>query len=395
MIREINATHKAVTVTALSHNITGQAGNMTANPVVSLAQVLLTYPQCEKQKDELLEWLKQQPGYECSVVSHEKHHETEGDHLHAWLKLIKCRKVRSDTLQKMFDWEGYHPNVELVKNKKADKERVVRYVIKDGDYIADNCDIDKLTGREKGRKYNTRQILETDIETLVDNEVITVRDYRAVRWAQRDWALRKSAGYTLNCKGLWLWGDAGTGKTKFCEQFGLALGGYYEKACNKWWDGYDGQEVVIMDEIRNNALLEAGYLFKWADNSPCKIEMKGSTAWSRHRYLLVTSNIDPMDLCRDKDGYLKPDLWEPLQRRFKFVEVRKDKLPKDSPYVKFCKESIWDNPNCTLEEVLAGHLMEHVPLEAAEEPPAPKHAPPTEDTPSDIPTFPGEADFQH
>nr|WQA30155.1 MAG: rep protein [Cressdnaviricota sp.] len=351
---------------------------MEHNPTVRMSQVLLTYPQCEYSKEDLMDWLKTLDGYECCIVGHENHHQTEGEHLHAWVKFSKSRTIRMLSLNKLFDWRDKHPNIELVKNRATDRVRVAKYVIKDGDFTYDNCNVDEMIkNKANGKKYDTKRILETPMEQLVEEGTISPNQYRNIKWAQQDWALRINPGYTRETKGLWLWGDAGVGKTKFCEQFGMALGGYYEKPCSKWWDGYHGEEVVIMDEIRNNALLESGYLFKWADNSPCKVEMKGSTVWSKHRYFLVTSNINPMDLCRDKEGYLKDDLWEPLQRRFRIVEVRKAKLPEDSPFLKFCKDSIWDNPHCTLQDIIG-------PQETEE--PSSKRDPPTEEsTPTEHP----------
>lgn len=355
---------------------------------IRLSQVLLTYPQCEYPKEELLSWLKTLKDYECSVVSHEVHEKTGGDHLHAWLKLKQGIKVVSNTLQHMFDWKDKHPNIELVKNTQADKVRVIKYVIEDGDYIVDNCNLDALLGKTKERKYNTKEILETPMEQLVETGAINPRDYRNIKWAQEDWAERQKPMYTKNTKGIWLWGDAGVGKTKFCEQFGEYVGSWYEKTGpNKFWHQYEGQEVVVINEVRENSLITSGYLFKWADNSPTHVETKGGMKWARHRYLLVTSNCNPQDLCCDYMGNLKPDLWEPLKRRFRIIECRKANLPEDSPYVKFCPNSVFDNPWCTLKDIVGDPVgpgtkewdeqFEDVIEEEVSEPPSKQ--PPTDD----------------
>ena len=97
---------------------------------------------------------------------------------------------------------------------------------------------------------------------------------------------------------------------------------------------------------------------KWADNSPCKGEVKGGSRWLRHRHLLITSNDNPMDFCRGADGCVSDALWEPVRRRFKIIHVTKDQLPEENPYIRFDPNSVRDNPWCSLKEVLQGHLDE-------------------------------------
>lgn len=40
------------------------------------------------------------------------------------------------------------------------------------------------------------------------------------------------------CRGTWLWGEPGTGKTTYARTH--FAGTLYIKAQNKWWDGYTG-----------------------------------------------------------------------------------------------------------------------------------------------------------
>ena len=122
------------------------------NPMVRVAQVLLTFPQCNWGKDKCLEWLKTIKGYECSIVCREDHHETDGEHIHAWMKLSEGIKIRMKRVREMFTWNDRTANIEFVKNTKADKLRTIKYVIKDGDYLVDNCNLDALLGKNKEKK---------------------------------------------------------------------------------------------------------------------------------------------------------------------------------------------------------------------------------------------------
>ena len=47
---------------------------------------------------------------------------------------------------------------------------------------------------------------------------------------------------------------------------------------NKWWDGYAGEDVVILDDMDDPCLKH--YMKLWADKWSCKGETKGGYTWS-------------------------------------------------------------------------------------------------------------------
>ena len=350
---------------------------------ISFTQALLTYPQCTREKEELLEWLKQRGDILCAVVCKEDHHETDGTHLHAWIKMKTLQKTRN--WSSFFDWNGIHGNYQKVTVNPRSIADTVTYVTKDGDFEAWNCNVDEIKKADKShsRKYNNEIILTTNLEDLVDQGIISVEKLPVIRRGKDEYFLSKKPGYTRNTKGIWLWGDAGVGKTKWCERFGKYVGSFYEKPCNKWFDGYKDEEVIIMDEVKNNVLIRSGYLMKWADNSPCKGEVKGGMRWLRHRYFLVTSNDNPEDLCRDEHGFINQADWEPLARRFKFIHVTKeDLMQRDLEFMPFRKEDVFENEWCTFEDIIPDAVHDK---EDAVEPPAQKRtpdaAPPVDDQP--------------
>lgn len=319
---------------------------MPRKETVRLSQTLLTYAQCDRKKEELLSFLKTLDFYECSIVAEEEHHATEGKHLHAWVKFENSMRMTPGRLNTMFDWDGKHPNIELVKNKKEDKLRVWKYVTKDGHYLEDNCNVDAMINpKVRGKKYNTLHILETDPETLVRNEEISANSIKNILWAQQWWIGQKKPPYTTRCRGIWIYGRAGCGKSTWAAMFGDAMGGYYEKPQNKWFDNYAGQRVIILDDLRTDTLNY--YLLKWADNKPVSAEVKGGKVWLRHLAFIVTTNYPMEHYCRNKDGTLDCETYDAMKRRYTYIQV-----DERTEYLEYDPTFVWDVKECTLLETL-------------------------------------------
>ena len=114
----------------------------------------------------------------------------------------------------------------------------------------------------------------------------------------------------------WYWGPSGAGKTtsakRFIQEFNYS---FYRKDCTKWWDGYEHEDLVLIEEFGPQhfpALTEL--LKKWADYEPFMAETKGGYMLIRPKIIIVTSNysIDLLfNTAMDR---------EPVNRRFNSVE---------------------------------------------------------------------------
>jgi len=88
--------------------------------------------------------------------------------------------------------------------------------------------------------------------------------------------------------GLWIHGPPGTGKSHAVH---VQCPDRYMKPLNKWWDGYQKQDVVHLDEVDpTHAQWIAPYLKRWSDKWPFPAETKGSSMTIRPKLLVVTSN---------------------------------------------------------------------------------------------------------
>lgn len=100
------------------------------------------------------------------------------------------------------------------------------------------------------------------------------------------------------------WGDTGTGKTR------IALEDHPDAYIlrSKWWDGYDGQKAVIIDEF--NGWLPFEFLLALLDRYPMRVENKGGSRNFVARAIVITSHFHPEDWYPEK-----PDRWPELKRR--------------------------------------------------------------------------------
>jgi len=132
----------------------------------------------------------------------------------------------------------------------------------------------------------------------------------------------KSSDRARRC--VWIYGIPGTGKSRaMAKLFPHA----YWKNSNKWWDGYQGEDTVVLDDLGTPKLYEL--LKRWADRYKVIGEVKGGAVDLSYNNLFVTSNFHPGEL-GSQDMQVPGVTIQAIERRFEILEaIEWDPLEED------------------------------------------------------------------
>ena len=273
----------------------------------------LTYPRADVPKEALLKFLKAIPNYKQSIVCEELHKD-EGRHLHAWVK-YSPKKQWTPTLFD-FEYEGklIHGNYQLARKPQA----CVEYIKKDGDFLQDN-----MEGNVSFmKKYSCHEILTMDPVTLVKEDAIQWHKFETLVRCQQAYKIIALPPYEHHeVRGIWLVGTPGAGKSHYArEKMIQTYGTYYNKLQNRWFNGYTGQDAILLDDMDCAKL---GHMIKiWTDKYACTGESKHSYVALQHKEFVITSNKTIEEIWKDE-----PLMVEAIERRMKVYRRFTGKYP--------------------------------------------------------------------
>lgn len=161
------------------------------------------------------------------------------------------------------------------------------------------------------RAERNHRLRTCSLDDLLDDGTISLKEIPVIKKARIILAQEGSALTTEDVRGLWYYGDPGLGKSHKAR---MEYPDAYIKAQNKWFDGYMGQDAIILDDFDCKEL--GHYLKIWTDKWACSGEIKGGTVNLRHTVFIITSNYHPDELW---EGHML----QAIKRRFKITHFTK------------------------------------------------------------------------
>lgn len=162
---------------------------------------------------------------------------------------------------------------------------------------------------EKMRWHNAREFAKEGKFDDIDSDIF-IRCYSTLRRIRTDYAVKPKPCDVI-CH--WIYGPTGTGKSHAVE---TSFPDCYKKNMDdiKWFDGYQGEDVIYLEDIDKYQVKWGGMLKRLADRWPLLVNVKGSMLYIRPKRVVVTSNYAIDEIWSDEQTL------DPLLRRFKCVQ---------------------------------------------------------------------------
>lgn len=174
-----------------------------------------------------------------------------------------------------------------VEKRKGTKSEAAEYCKKDGKYTEFGT-----LGNEQGKRSDINEVRNMVKEGKTMRDIVEVTSsYQAIKYAE---TLRKYMMKPRCWKPevFWYWGPTGTGKSRLAFDQSNPDDRWVSMNGLKWWDGYDGQSDVIIEDFRGcDCTLKT--LLRILDRYEYRIENKGGSTQLLAKRIWITCPYSP------------------------------------------------------------------------------------------------------
>lgn len=119
---------------------------------------------------------------------------------------------------------------------------------------------------------------------------------------------------------FWVYGESGVGKSSGVRR--VFPENLYVKNISKWWDGYEHEETVLIEDVApEHAGILNHFLKIWGDHYAFNAETKGGMLKIRPKRIIITSQYNIFQVFQSMDD----QTLAAIGRRFKEIEVNTDR----------------------------------------------------------------------
>ena len=235
-------------------------------------------------------------------------------HYHVLLLLENtCRTKNADDILTI---DGIKPHLEKIR---YGYKNIIKYCQKENNYV----EIGKCpyTTKEKEKKEKNMKLLNGNLEEMYTNGEIGAIDVIRADKLRGIFAKNSKQDDYKKKTILWFRGQTGEGKTRTAIKIAKE---YYEGSywisndSLKWFDGYNGQKVAILDDFRKSMLTDWNFLLRLLDGYNLIVQVKGGFVKWNPELIIITSPASPEEAFQwiNKNGETEAwDKQDQLERR--------------------------------------------------------------------------------
>ena len=138
----------------------------------------------------------------------------------------------------------------------------------------------------------------------------------------------------------WLWGEAGANKSRMAHAV-LTSGTYFKPPDSRWFDGYDGHDVLVLNDLRNSTFTFS-YLLDLLDRYDFQVEVKGGYTPMLAKVIVITCSKSHADLWAELGGTHNENLKQLTRRIYKELHVTHDNVAEQKTVVTSMRQSLLD-----------------------------------------------------